>query len=637
MLARLFPTHRLTNVKMAAQGSQRGQTTDAGTQHLEQVRDQLVKESRAAKSKPSAASPAPFPLASYAKTIDLLLIPLASKPVSTVVTGLPLQVLENLLSLSLPALDAPELRSLYTPTVLSNLASTLYRLYSAPSTVVVLRCKSCLVLLIAVEEELHADEVEGGERVVLQRLKERLLADPWLSKRSLFVFEILVGAMSVGALAEFAEGEGGTEEGVLRKLVEVMVVSDEHATAAGKVAISWIDKVWGTAPSGFWTAPVREGLATSARARSNLSLYLLPLLFKSRPETFLSLLHAGAFLDPAAPVATLESTLAILSAASAQGLVDSQPSPSPPPASSNHLSLPLSLLSTTLTHLSPTLRIASFNLLFHTSTPTTLIPTPTFPLLQAFYTASLGEEDPNFAMGMRSATGKLLSRLRDSCGKLDKSLEKGKQASVASAGNPEAFLDLVQEFLEGWTTELVHSLNPAKPFRIKSNALKLLDQVLQTGVDRRFAVTPSLGLSAPSAWPNRISLDLLNPSTTATLLRLLQSTYTSLRVLAISVLERFPSPLPGYEGPKGRKRVERELLEPALRMARSGREAEASAGAEVIALVGKTMGIQGWDLGLIGGWSTVPMQSAGEGAFPPNSPFASFFVAAGADSCGLAT
>ena len=78
------------------------------------------------------------------------------------------------------------------------------------------------------------------------------------------------------------------------------------------------------------------------------------------------------------------------------------------------------------------------------------------------------------------------------------------------------------------------------------------------------------------------------------------------------MLERFPSPLPGCEGPDGRGRAERELLVPALKMVRSGREAAASAGAEVVALVGKKMGTTGWDLGRIGGWGQTA-DDAGEG------------------------
>ncbi|KAL8286525.1 hypothetical protein RQP46_004542 [Phenoliferia psychrophenolica] len=584
----------------------------APTQTLEELRDQLAAESRARKKKPPTALSSPgVPLSAYGSTYELGLAAVTSSSSSTSVCVLGLQVIELLLALSLSpaAVASPELTQLYTPAFLANLAEVMYVVNEKAGNVMLLRCKACVVGLVALEDA-RVDEGVSDDKVSLRILRERLLVDPWLAKRSLFIFEVLIGELPIDAFAAFAvgDGPGGTPAGVLRKLVGVMAISDELTTVAGKVAMAWIDKclVASSGSSEFYQEPIVAGLATSARARQNLSLYLLPQLFKARPETFLPLIHSRNFLDPAAPLETLEGTLAILSAANAFGLVASDSLTATP--SLHALPLPLELISNTLTHLSPTLRISSFTLLFHATAPSIPLPAAIFPLLHSFYAASMGEEDPAFAMGMRSATGKLLTRLKESSGKIERGLEKGKQ----TATDGPAYLSLVQAFLETFTTDLVHSLNPAKPFRIKSNALKLLDQILHTGVDRRFTLSAHGPPTPP--WADRISLDILTPTTTSTLLCLLQSTYTSLRVLAISMLERFPSPLPGYDGPDGRDRVERELLVPALKMFRSGREAAASAGAEIVALVGKTMGTAGWDLGRIGGWTKVPTET-GEAAF----------------------
>lgn len=76
----------------------------------------------------------------------------------------------------------------------------------------------------------------------------------------------------------------------------------------------------------------------------------------------------------------------------------------------------------------------------------------------------------------------------------------------------------------------------------------------------------------------------------------------------MSILESFPSPLPGYEGAAGDLRAQEELLRPALQMITSGREADASAGAEIVGLVWKKWicdaGLD-WSLAVIGGWKFV--------------------------------
>ncbi|KAK4700043.1 thyroid adenoma-associated protein, partial [Phenoliferia sp. Uapishka_3] len=580
---------------------------------LETIRDALVAEQRA-KKKGLASSPAPLPLSSYSSTFTLALTTLSTPSTLTIHSVLALQVIELLLTLSIPSLATPELVSLYDEAFMTELGITMYVVFGKASNVMLLRCKGCLVSLIALENALDEQMGGQGEKAVLRVLKERLLVDPWLSKRSLFVFEVLLGELQLDAFEPFIGkgAQGSVEAGVLVKLVDVLVCSDELAPLAGKVALSWIDKILvipGSTSSLFWISPIISGLIVSTQARTNISLYLLPLLFKARPETFLSLINSPShnFLDPAAKIEVLESSLSILSAANTHGLIASDSSTTTP--SLHALPLPIQLLSKTLTHLSPTLRISSFTLLFHCTSPSIPIPLPTFPLLQTFYLASLGEEDPAFSMGMRSATGRLLTRLKESSGKVSKDLSRPPSLKHPSPEGGEAYLLLVQSFLSTLTTHLLHSLNPAKPFRIKSNALKLLDQILSTGIDRSFSLAPGSIAGSPSTipsppWCSTVSLTILTPETTQTLLCLLQSTYTSLRVLAISVLERFPSPLPGYEGKEGVEKVERELLGPALKMVRSGREAAASAGAEVVALVGKTMGTEGWDLGRIGGWTT---------------------------------
>ncbi|KPV74232.1 uncharacterized protein RHOBADRAFT_54083 [Rhodotorula graminis WP1] len=144
------------------------------------------------------------------------------------------------------------------------------------------------------------------------------------------------------------------------------------------------------------------------------------------------------------------------------------------------------------------------------------------------------------------------------------------------------------------------------------------------------ASSPSAAPAEPDfGWP--FAIHLVNAATTQTLLRQLLSTYTALRHLVIATLERFPAPLPGYEGPEGAERAKRELLLPALRMIRSGREAEASAGAGIVGLVWRKWVLEGLEagssaraassssssfrLGQVGGWQEGPETLAGPRGF----------------------
>jgi len=164
-----------------------------------------------------------------------------------------------------------------------------------------------------------------------------------------------------------------------------------------------------------------------------------------------------------------------------------------------------------------------------------------------------------------------------------------------------------------------------------------------TGASSR-PTTPSSSSSAASSpaappaepdfgWP--FAIDLVNAATTQTLLRQLLSTYTALRHLVIATLERFPAPLPGYEGVDGAERAKHELLLPALRMIRSGREAEASAGAGIVGLVWRKWVLEGLEagpsaraaaassssapasftLGQVGGWQEGPETLSGPRGF----------------------
>lgn len=586
----------------------------------------------------------------FAGTFSLALDTLGAAPPSTQASAnvlsavvLAFDVIQLLLqrSISLLATKAPssdELIALYQPAFLVTLANTVYAAWDVGPAPLLQKCRESLNALLDLSDAL-------GSRTVAEHLRSRVLVDPWNAKRSLNAFDCIMTRFTVQEMQPFVVRENeAIETGVLRRLTEGMTQSDETATLAGRIAVKWVEQVWATKPADdqFWVSPVADACRSGEKGRNNLCFYLLTPLLTKRKAGFKELMSRGGFLDGASlsQEGELEASLAILKVGNGLGLIELDDSAATSDEPSAKLRLPTALLSTCLYHASPSLRCSALSLLVISSSTSYALPSSTFHLLRTFYTYSLGDEDGEFRMTSVALAGKLLLRLRDSAWKAQRRVDKNDEPEA------KAYVELVRSFVAWWTQELLFNLNPAKPFRLKMNALRLLDLIFQANLDARFgkvtgvkaaddsskeattgyssyrrtAPTPvpqfqakhrridvdsasgKLDESAGS-WP--FAIDLVTPETTFTLLRLLLSTYTALRSLGISLLEQFPAPLPGYEGVEGGEKAKQELLVPALRMVRSGREAEASAGAGIVGLVWRKWVLEGegsWNLGGIGGW-----------------------------------
>lgn len=588
----------------------------------------------------------------FGHAFDLALTSAAAVPSTThssyaIVTScvLAFDVVHLLLQRSSQLLPSNDLEALYTVPFLTHLADTIYAAWDSGPSALVQRCRESLQALL----DLSAKLPHAGTAVA-QHLRARLLVDPWNTKRTLNTFKAIVAHLPVEAFAAFSSGTTGESvpAGVLRRITYGMAASDPTATLGGDLAMTWIEKCWAEgADERFFVRPVADAIKLGERGRKNVPLYLLIDLFRRRKSAFRELMSQGGFLlDETAGRSTeeLEAALALLKVGNAQGLVAIDAAHKAENAAPNMLALPRDLLETCLTHASPSLRCAALSILVIAPSTSLAIPTSTWPLVRSFYVYSLGTEDPEFQMASTALSGRLLLRLRDSAWKAQRRIDK-QNDPVATA-----YVEEVKDFLIWWSHDLLsRNLNPAKPFRIKMNALKLLDLVLQANVDVRFSAIEAVPLgptaegkgyalhrrSAPastpqfttkhrkidldsamdatstSAWPFQINI--VTAQTTFTLLTTLQSTYTALRALSISLLEHFPSPLPGYDGADGSDKVREELLVPALKLVRSGRESEASAGAGVIGLVWRKWvlesGVQ-WDLGQIGGWTAGSAQTS---------------------------
>lgn len=617
------------------------------------------------------------------------------------------------------ASQLPTVRSQFTPDFVSDLANTLYATWDTHLPSAQQKLRSSLVLLLSLASPAILDYPQ-----LIQQLKEKILVDRWDSKRALQTFDALLPHAKVDEFAAFSvagEAAGDAAEDVVRRFIHGIVANEEMAQLSGKVAFAWIEKVWaeqkqkqGTgAEEGehlFWIRPSLEACRSGGpKARHSISTYVLQSVFARRKDAFRAVLKVGGYLfeedageegyDELAED-DLETALAILKAGNTLSLVElDSPAPTAPSTSSTpsppsqKVALPTSLLRTCLSHSSTSLRTSALALLVLSPSNSTPFPLITFPLLRQFYAYSLGEEDGEMRMVVVSHTGKLLLRLRDSAWKAYRTANKKGKEDTEVAKKARTYVQHVEEWLNWWL-DLVGNvnLNPAKPYRIKINSLRMLDLAFQAKVDARYqlegaaaagdeasagprnattgyssyrktaqtqtpmfharhrqfeqdktaegvapflpsssspsSVSPSTTAEpsrssspAPTAapadesgWPFTISL--VNPLTTQVLLRQLLSTYTALRYLALSILEKFPAPLPGYSSSndgEGLEKAKKELLLPALRMIRSGREAEASAGAGVIGLLwrkwvlesverGEQEGERRWTLGEVGRW-----------------------------------
>ncbi|BGP33485.1 hypothetical protein JCM10296v2_005289 [Rhodotorula toruloides] len=553
-------------------------------------------------------------------------------------------------------LDA--VRSQLSPEFLVHLSSILYSTWDKQLPSALQKLKASLATLLAIASPACLDVQD-----VSQQLKEKVLVDALDSRRALSTLEALMPHIAAEDFAPFSESSADMQDiaaGVMRRFIRAIALNDEQAQLVGKTALSWIEKCWATPDvdgNAFVIEPCLEACRTdSPKLRHSVTTYILQGAFSRRKELFAEMLRSGGYLftdgsTQDTPEADLEAALAILKTGNALNLVEMDASPDA--KLSKKVALPSTLLRSCLWHSSTSLRTSALSVLVLAQSPSVPLPLSSLPLLRDFYQYSLSEEDAEFRMSTTSLTGKLLLRLRDSSWKVQRTADKGKDGAVAAA----EYVAAAKGFLE-WFLNLVgrENLNPARPFRLKITSLRLLDIALQAHVDPRFRIedqasagdgdqanardatngfssyrktaktqTPTFhakhrkmdrndhlhAATSQSAWPFDVAL--VTPETTQALLRQLLSTYTAIRYLAISMLERFPSPLPGYEGEEGMARAKVQLLQPALRMIRSGREAEASAGAGVIGLVWRKWVLEavhgggsaiedGSTLGAVGGW-----------------------------------
>ncbi|KAK4051970.1 hypothetical protein OIO90_004500 [Microbotryomycetes sp. JL221] len=582
-----------------------------------------------------------------------------------------MDIVQSLLTRSIAVIEADRPLEEQQPFVepldtqfLLDMANAIYTLWDSGPTLLMQKCRTTLGPLLTLCDLVGIDKVK-------LYLRDKCLLEPWHSKRTINVFSTMQRHLDIEQLRPFCSTITSyemVEVGILARLTQAMTTAEEVSAVAGAAAYTWIERVWqnSTVDDLFWIKPVAKGCRTrGVTGRNNVCLHLLPAIFKKQGTRALeALLEQGGFLE--STTLDLQAALEVLEVGNSFKLLrigehdkDQGQSAAPdglgPP---RQYIVPHALLDQCLRNANPSMRCSALSLLVLTTATASPLSPACLDHIRTFYTNSLGEEDSSFRMSCQSLSGRLLIRLRASAWRAHRTCLKPNNDDVKQAA--QSYVNCVKTFIEWWSNLLFQNLNPAKPFRIKMSALRLLDLLFQANVDDRFGgmsrdgtnevagndptsgystyrrVVPThhpqfhakhrkiddgstvgqLGQDA-SAWPFKV--ELVTPSTTFVLLRQMQSTFTALRALALSLLEKFPSPLPGYEGQEGEVKARNELMQPALRMIRSGRDAEASAGAGVIGLVWRKWLLEsnseGWKLSEISSFGNKLKATQGPAGF----------------------
>ncbi|KAK4050266.1 hypothetical protein OIV83_003587 [Microbotryomycetes sp. JL201] len=531
--------------------------------------------------------------------------------------------------------EGPELTSSLSPEFLMEIANAVYTTWDSGPTLLMQKCRATLKPLLDLSELMQV-------RKVKEFLRDKTLLEPWHNKRTINTFITMQAYFDMEELTSFcSRKDEPVEVGVLRRLTQAMTRADEVSPVAGTAAFVWIERVWkaGTVDDLFWVSPVSDGCrARGVTGRNNVCLHLLPAIIqKQRKRGLEALLKQGGLLEPGC--LDLQAALEALEVGNTYQLLHI--GEADVDHASDKFNVPHSLLDQCLQNVNPSLRCSAFSLLVMTTATASPLSTASLEHIRTFFVNSLGEEDSAFRMNCQSLSGRLLIRLRASAWKARRRADKVGDETA------KQYVQSVRNFVQWWCDLLFANLNPARPFRTKMSAIRLLDLLFQANLDAQYATEtietagndPTAGYSSyrrvvpthlpqfhakhrkiddgstigaltedSGAWP--FDVQLVNASTTFALLRQMNSTYTALRALALSLLERFPSPLPGYEGAGGETRAKQELLAPALKMIQSGRDAEASAGAGVIGLVWRKWSLEGdfrWQLSEIGSWDKLKM------------------------------
>lgn len=361
----------------------------------------------------------------------------------------------------------------------------------------------------------------------------------------------------------------------------------------------------------IWLGPLASALKDGGeRLRSGLASYHLASLFDLDRRVFPTLLDVLITDSSAQGEINVESVFLVLRTGKVQGLcrIDEVPDFVTDKASDGQppqVLVPASLLKDCILAAASELQISALSLVIESKSAAAPLTSAEFDILRTFFPYSLTITNPAARGELRGFFVKLLTRLRASTYALARDMAKITRIDEAERYPQEKeklatmsrSVDASRDFLE-WMVKLIRStLHPGASYQASITSLTFLDLILESGVDRRFSnpvqpkdgtngLTKNAGMSLNKSKQVFVqdfpfTIDLITPSLVQLLLSCSESTYDDIQIRALTILARFPAPLPGLETAEA---AAKRFLGRAAELLISTRDFESGAAAKLIQL-----------------------------------------------------
>ncbi|KAN0064660.1 Phosphatidylinositol N-acetylglucosaminyltransferase GPI3 subunit [Thecaphora frezii] len=365
----------------------------------------------------------------------------------------------------------------------------------------------------------------------------------------------------------------------------------------------------------IWLAPLRGALEDGGeRLRSGLASYHLAPLFDMDSRIFGLLLDS--LMQPTSDAVdaksiNVEAIFMTLRMGKTQGycsISDAADFGSEVgPDGTIRALVPSALLKDCILSAASELQISTLSLVIESRTPALPFNSAELEILRTFFPYSLTISNPGARSELRGSFVKMLTRLRASsyalardAAKITRIAEHERHAEEkVQLGLLQRDLQAVQSFLE-WIYALIRqTLHPGASYQSCITALTFLDLILESGIDPRFSqssaapakatdktLTKNAGMTLAKTKQVYVqdfpfTLDLISPALVQLLFSCAESTYDDIQNRALTMLTRFPAPLPGLAD---RDTAATRILGKAARLLTSSRDFESAAASRLVQL-----------------------------------------------------
>ncbi|PWN51284.1 hypothetical protein IE53DRAFT_55942 [Violaceomyces palustris] len=486
------------------------------------------------------------------------------------------------------------------------------------------------------------DPFPSGSSLLLTTLCNRSI-NALERKQGPLIIEVLVGRFGSAPFLKVMPSSTSRGDWFYSRLIHGLDSSDGGASRKGKIATSYLKaraqdigcELSSTALrdseqaqrrweefSKLWMDPLTEALQHGDdKLRAGLASYHLGSLFEMDSRCL------GSLLDHLLGASTinLEGIFICLKLAKALDMiqvkdVDDFVTEKAEEGRIPKVSVPARLLLSSVLSATTELQISTLALVIESKAPATPLSAPELSILKKFFPYSLSITNPGARGEVRGFFVRLLTRLRASAyalardsGKIERIQVNERLAEeVEKLARMRQDLDNIRIFL-GWLFDILkRTLHPGASYQACITALTFLDLILESGVDPRYigegpsktgnakgsALIKNAGETLSktkqtftSAFP--FELELISPALVELLLSCSTSTFGNIQLAALTMLAKFPAPLPGLET---KEAADQRIIGKAAKLMTSTRDYESAAAARLVQLY-KSVYIEklGWE------------------------------------------